>query len=41
MKPLSRHSVSKHKSAHRFKKHIKTTAAANMRVNPMRGGFRF
>lgn len=41
MKPLSRHGVSKHKSAKRFKSNIKTTAAANMRSNPMRGGFRF
>jgi len=41
MKPLSRHGVSKHKSAKSFKHNISTTASANLRGMPMRGGFRF
>lgn len=40
MKPLSRKHVHKGKSARSFKKHVKTTKAANMAINPMRGGWR-
>lgn len=41
MKVLSRHKVSKHHSAKKFRKHIGKTKAANMKATPMRGGFRF
>ena len=39
-KPLSRKPVNKRKSASRFKKHVGHTKAANMKLNPMRGGWR-
>lgn len=41
MKVLSRHKVSKHGSAKRFRKQIGKTKAANVKPMPMRGGFRF
>lgn len=41
MKPVSRHHVSKHKSAKKFRKHSHRVKAANMAPDPMRGGFRF
>lgn len=41
MRPLSRIPVSKGKSARNFKANVGTTAAANLRGAPMRGGFRF
>lgn len=40
MKPLTRHSVNKHKSASKFKRNVQHTKAANMSINPMRGGWR-
>jgi len=40
MKPLSRKPVNKHRSAKRFKGHVRQTKAANMSLNPMRGGWR-
>ena len=40
MRPLSRHAVSKGKSARRFRSSVGRTKAANMN-GPMRGGFRF
>ena len=40
MKPLSRNPVNKYKSAKRFKKNVSHTKAANMSLNPMRGGWR-
>ena len=40
MKPLSRKRVNKYKSAKRFKKNVSHTKAANMSINPMRGGWR-
>ena len=40
MRPLSRHGVSKHRSAKVFRKHVRRTKAANMSVTPMRGGWR-
>lgn len=40
MKPLKRHHVNKKRSAHKFRKNISTVKAANMRINPMRGGWR-
>lgn len=40
MKPLSRSYVNKRKSAGKFKKHVRHTKAANMKLNPMRGGWR-
>jgi len=40
MKPLSRKPVSKHKSARKFRSNVSRTKAANMSVNPMRGGWR-
>ena len=38
--PLRRKSVNKRSSANRFKKHVRHTKAANMKLNPMRGGWR-
>jgi hypothetical protein len=38
--PLRRKSVNKRSSAKRFKKHVGHTKAANMKLNPMRGGWR-
>jgi hypothetical protein len=40
MKPLSRHKVSKYRSASKFKRNVRKTKAANMQLNPMRGGWR-
>lgn len=40
MKPLSRHHVNKRKSARAFKHNVQSTKAANMSINPMRGGWR-
>jgi hypothetical protein len=40
MRPLKRKGVSKYRSARSFRRHAKTTKAANMAVNPMRGGWR-
>ncbi len=40
MKPVSRHAVSKHRSAKRFGRDTRTVAAANIQHNPMRGGWR-
>jgi hypothetical protein len=40
MKPLSRKPVSKYKSARKFRANVSRTKAANMSVNPMRGGWR-
>jgi len=40
MKPLSRKPVNKRASAHRFKSHVGRTKAANININPMRGGWR-
>jgi len=39
MKPLSRHPVSKHKSAQTFKHNVSTTKSVNVTA-PMRGGIR-
>lgn len=41
MKPLSRRGVSKGKSAARFNGQSGRTKAANLKVAPMRGGWRF
>lgn len=41
MRPLSRHSVSKHSSAKRFRRHVVRSKSANLRAAPMRGGWRF
>lgn len=40
MRPLARKPVNKKYSAKRFKSHVKRTKAANMNINPMRGGWR-
>lgn len=40
MKPVARHGVNKHKSAKSFRKNARTTAAANVQMGPMRGGWR-
>lgn len=40
MKPLSRHSVHKGRQAKKFRKNVSRTKAANLSVNPMRGGWR-
>jgi hypothetical protein len=40
MSPLRRKPVNKYKSAGKFKKHVKHTKVANMKLNPMRGGWR-
>lgn len=40
MKPVSRHHVNKHRSARQFQSHSRTVAAANLALNPMRGGWR-
>ena len=37
---LRRKPVNKYKSAHSFKKNVRRTKAPNMRMNPMRGGWR-
>lgn len=40
MKPLKRHSVSKHQSAALFRHHVSRTQLANVVAAPMRGGIR-
>lgn len=40
MRPLKRNVVSKDKSARKFKKDVSHTKAANLKINPMRGGWR-
>jgi len=40
VKPVSRRPVNKHKSARSFGANTRTVAAANVRLNPMRGGWR-
>lgn len=40
MKPLSRHGVSKGRSAGKFKKSVGRTKSANVAGAPMRGGWR-
>jgi hypothetical protein len=40
MKPVSRHSVSKSGSASKFKRDVGRTNGHNMRMSPMRGGWR-
>lgn len=40
MRPLSRKSVNKHRSASKFRKHSMRTKAPNMASAPMRGGWR-
>lgn len=40
MKPLSRHSVSKGRSAAKFRRNVGRTKKANLRITPMRGGWR-
>lgn len=40
MKPVVRHRVNKHKSAKQFQHNSRTVAAANVVLNPMRGGWR-
>ena len=37
---MHRHSVSKRKSAHAFKRHVGKTKALNLVAGPMRGGIR-
>lgn len=40
MKPLSRHHVSKHRSAAQFRGNVGRTKGANITAAPMRGGIR-
>lgn len=40
MKPVSRRPVNKHRAAKAFGRDTRTVAAANLAVNPMRGGWR-
>jgi hypothetical protein len=40
MRPVSRSPVNKYKAAKRFGRDTRTIAAANLSVNPMRGGWR-
>lgn len=40
MRPVSRSHVNKHASARQFKRNVRTVAAANMQIGPMRGGWR-
>jgi hypothetical protein len=40
MKPVTRRPVNKHASARSFGRDTRTVAAANLSVNPMRGGWR-
>lgn len=40
MRPLSRGSVNKRRSARKFRRQVGRTKMANMAPNPMRGGFR-
>jgi len=41
MKPVSRHNVSKSRSAGKFSRSTRYTKTANIPVTPMRGGWRF
>lgn len=40
MRPVKRMSVNKGRSARKFRAQTRTTKAANVRFNPMRGGWR-
>lgn len=40
MRPLKRSGVSKHASAGQFKGNIRRTKAPNVKMGPMRGGWR-
>lgn len=40
MTPVRRNPVNKRHSAKKFSRHTRTVAAANMAINPMRGGWR-
>lgn len=40
MRPVYRKPVRKSKSARNFRGNVSRTKAANLRTNPMRGGFR-
>lgn len=40
MRPSKRRGANKHKDAKQFRKNAGRTASANMRNNPMRGGWR-
>ena len=40
MKPISRHGVHKGKSASKFRHQVSRTHPRNMRIQPMRGGWR-
>lgn len=40
MRPSYRRPVNKRKSARQFKSNVRHTKAANIRGNPMRGGYR-
>jgi hypothetical protein len=40
MRPVARHSVSKVKSVRKFNSKARTVAAANVKIGPMRGGWR-
>lgn len=40
MRPVNRHSVSKHKSSNQFKRNTRTTHRRNIASAPMRGGWR-
>ena len=37
---MKRYAMNKRRSAHGFKKMVRKTKAANVRANPMRGGWR-
>lgn len=40
MKPLSRYGVNKGRSASKFRRNVGKTKKANLRITPMRGGWR-
>lgn len=40
MRPVKRSPVSKHGSAHKFRRNVQTTRSVNLRQVPMRGGWR-
>lgn len=40
MRPLSRHGVSKGRSASKFRSQMRRTKAPNVKQGPMRGGWR-
>lgn len=40
MRPLKRHGVNKHRSAHKFRRMAGKTKAPNVKAGPMRGGWR-